>query len=186
MIVLLAVHRDLADGTRNQEVKCVGWGSILPTKLVARATSLQRSKILLQIVHLQSKAKQSKTKEVFDEGAGYSLYATYTHSSTIHANWVKFGLVDVHFRRSRVRKCAENCNKFIFETSISILVISNHNSFRMLLDKVVPVYFIWKIYLYFSIGNGQPREPALCKLYRHFVPYSNVNYVYESMLATFW
>jgi len=31
-------------------------------------------------------AKQSKTKEVFDEGAGYSLYATYTHSSTIHAN----------------------------------------------------------------------------------------------------
>jgi len=23
------------------------------------------------------------------------------------------------------------------------------------------------IYLYFSIGNGQPREPALCQLYRH-------------------
>ena len=29
-----------------------------------------------------------------------------------------------------------------------------------------------KIYLYFSIGNGQPRQPALCQLYRHtFVPY---------------
>ena len=28
------------------------------------------------------------------------------------------------------------------------------------------------MYLYFSIGNGQPREPALCQLYRHtFVPY---------------
>jgi len=28
------------------------------------------------------------------------------------------------------------------------------------------------MHLYFSIGNGQPREPALCQLYRHtFVPY---------------
>ena len=39
-------------------------------------------------------------------------------------------------------------------------------------DKIASVYFIGKIYLYFSIGNGQPREPALCRLYRHtFVPY---------------
>ena len=30
------------------------------------------------------------------------------------------------------------------------------------------------MYLYFSIGNGQPREPALCQLYRHtFVPYES-------------
>jgi len=29
-----------------------------------------------------------------------------------------------------------------------------------------------KIYLYFIIGNGQSRKPALCQLYRHtFVPY---------------
>ena len=29
-----------------------------------------------------------------------------------------------------------------------------------------------KIYLYFSTGNAQPREPALCQLYRHtFVLY---------------
>jgi len=29
------------------------------------------------------------------------------------------------------------------------------------------------VYLYFSTGNGQPREPALCQLYRRtFVPYS--------------
>ena len=55
---------------------------------------------------------------------------------------------------------------------MSILVMSNHNSFRVLFDKIVSVYFIWKIYLYFNIENGQPRKPALCQLYRHtFVPY---------------
>ena len=54
------------------------------------------------------------------------------------------------------------------------MLISDHNSLRVLFDKIASVYFIWKIYLslYFSIGNGQPREPALCQLYRHtFVPY---------------
>jgi len=39
---------------------------------------------------------------------------------------------------------------------MSILVISNHNSFRVLFHKIAYVYFIRKIYLYFSIGNGQP------------------------------
>ena len=30
-----------------------------------------------------------------------------------------------------------------------------------------------KKYLHFNVGNGQPREPALCQLYRHTpVPYS--------------
>jgi len=59
-----------------------------------------------------------------------------------------------------------------FKTAISIFVISNHNSFRVLFDKIAYVSFIWKIYLYFCIGNGQPREPALCQLFRHiFVPY---------------
>jgi len=53
------------------------------------------------------------------------------------------------------------------------LVISNNSSFRVLFDKIASVYFIWKMYLYFSIGNGQPREPSLCQLYRHtFVPYN--------------
>ena len=29
--------------------------------------------------------------------------------------------------------------------------------------------------MYFSPGNGQPREPALCQLYRHtFVPYTKL------------
>jgi len=53
-----------------------------------------------------------------------------------------------------------------------ILVISNHNSFRALFDKIASVYFIRKIYSYTNTGNGLPREPALCQLYRHsFVPY---------------
>jgi len=39
-------------------------------------------------------------------------------------------------------------------------------------DKIPSVYFTSKIiFIYFSIGNGQPQEPALCQLYRHtFVP----------------
>ena len=38
------------------------------------------------------------------------------------------------------------------KTAIGILihVISNHSSFRVLFDKIVSVYFISKIYLYFS------------------------------------
>ena len=38
-----------------------------------------------------------------------------------------------------------------FETAISILVISNRNSFRVLFDKIAFAYFIGKIYLYFNI-----------------------------------
>ena len=59
-----------------------------------------------------------------------------------------------------------------FKTTISILVISDHNSFRVLFfDKIASKHFISKIYLYFSIGNGQPSKPALCQLYRHtFIP----------------
>jgi len=42
----------------------------------------------------------------------------------------------------------------LFLIAISILLISNHNSFRVLLDKIASVYFILKMYLYFSTGNG--------------------------------
>jgi len=49
------------------------------------------------------------------------------------------------------------------------LVISHHNSFPVLFDKIASVHFIWKIYFYFTTGNGQPGEPALCQLYRHTV-----------------
>jgi len=33
-------------------------------------------------------------------------------------------------------------NLFFFESAISILVISNHNSFGVLFDKIASVYFI--------------------------------------------
>ena len=55
----------------------------------------------------------------------------------------------------------------LFKVAISILLVSNHNSFRVMFDKIASVYFIWKINLYFSVGNGQPMEPALCQLYWH-------------------
>jgi len=55
-----------------------------------------------------------------------------------------------------------NTINFLY-TAFSILVISNHNSFRVLFDKIASVYFNSKIYLHFSIGNGQPVEPALCQ-----------------------
>ena len=40
------------------------------------------------------------------------------------------------------------------------------------------------MYLYFSVGNGQPREQALCKLYRHtFVPsYNKLTQLIERLL----
>jgi len=44
----------------------------------------------------------------------------------------------------------------------------------VLFGKIASVYFIRKKYLYFSVGNGRPREPrhCLCLLYqRAFVPY---------------
>ena len=77
--------------------------------------------------------------------------------------------------KERVPKIILNDTIDLFlKTAIIILVISNHNSFLVLTDKTAFVYFIWKMYLYqFSIGNGQPREQALCQLYRHtFVPCS--------------
>jgi len=60
----------------------------------------------------------------------------------------------------------------LFKSAVSISLVSNHNSFRVPFDKIASAYFIRKVYLYFSIGNGQPGEPALCQLYRHtFVTY---------------
>jgi len=39
-----------------------------------------------------------------------------------------------------------------FKTAISILAISNNNSFRVLFYKIAYVYFIGKLYLHFSTG----------------------------------
>jgi len=45
------------------------------------------------------------------------------------------------------------------------LVISKRNSFRVLFGKIASVHFIWKISLYFSIGNSQSNR-------RSFVSYT--------------
>jgi len=86
----------------------------------------------------------------------------YQYSHKLHSG---------HMRTESVPKIITNNTIIFFPTAISILVISNHNSFRVLFDKNDSVYFIWKIYLYFSIENGQPGEPA--SMCRHaLVPYS--------------
>ena len=85
--------------------------------------------------------------------------------------------IGAHTERTLTENYFFKRNKIILFllTAISTLLISNCNSFQVLFDNIASVfYFIWKIYLYSSIGNGQPREPALCELYRHtFVPYSS-------------
>jgi len=62
------------------------------------------------------------------------------------------------------RKCAENYNKLnkiiFFKTAISILASSNRNSFRLLLDKLLP-YILFEKYIYIlalkmaTLGNQQ-------------------------------
>jgi len=47
---------------------------------------------------------------------------------------------------SAPKSIISNTNLF-FKTAISILVISNHNSFRVLFDKIASVYFVGK-YIY--------------------------------------
>jgi len=67
-------------------------------------------------------------------------------------------------------------NSFFIETAISILVISNHNSFRVLYAKIASVYFIRKTYLYFSIGNGQPSTvPNVSAHFRSLLPMKQIN-----------
>ena len=59
---------------------------------------------------------------------------------------------------------------FLSYTAISLSVTSNRNIFRVLFDKIASVIriFLTEKYInFFGIGNGQPREPALCRLYRH-------------------
>ena len=73
-----------------------------------------------------------------------------------------------------------NTVNLLLKTEISILLISNQTVFGCCLIKIVSVCFIWKICLYFSIGNCQPRKPALCQLYRHtFVPCRNTVFEIE-------
>jgi len=49
-----------------------------------------------------------------------------------------------------------------------------HSIERNYVTVTLRIFYLKNIYLYFSTGNGQPREPALCHLYRHtFVPYKS-------------
>ena len=63
-----------------------------------------------------------------------------------------------------VRKIIINDTIIFLKTAISISVFSNHNSFRVPFDKIASVGNILfeKIYLYFSIGNGQPMGNQHC------------------------
>ena len=71
---------------------------------------------------------------------------SFWQSYSKHKRWTFWDTVH------RERKCAENYNKWhnkvIFLTAISILVISNHDSFRLLFGKIASVCLIWKIYIY--------------------------------------
>ena len=70
-----------------------------------------------------------------DQTSTLSLYRSYQLKVTL-----KF-----YTAAHRERKCAENYNKWhhiFFLTTISILVISNHNSFRVLFDEIVSVFVV--------------------------------------------
>ena len=71
-----------------------------------------------------------------------------------------------------VPKIIINDNKFIFLTAICILVISNHNSFRVLFDKIAYVgYVIWKYIYSLALKTASPwtmQYCTNCRLSTHF------------------
>ena len=56
---------------------------------------------------------------------------------------------------------------------MNILVISNHNSFRVLFDRIASVYSIWKKYFYiFALEMASPGNQHCANCVGHtFVPY---------------
>jgi len=66
----------------------------------------------------------------------------------------------------------DTINKFIFfKLQSAFCWFQTIKSFRVLLfGKIASVYFISKMSSYFSTVNVQPREPSLCRLYRHTSP----------------
>ena len=61
-------------------------------------------------------------------------------------------------------------NLFI-KITVTILVTQTITVSECCVIKLLTCVLFEKIYLYFCIGNGHPKEPALCQLYRHtFVP----------------
>jgi len=93
------------------------------------------------------------------------------------------------FLRVHISTENESVPKIIINNTLNLFfklqsAFLNHNSFRVPFYKSASVYFIWEIYLYFSIGNGQSREPALCQLYRHtFVSYNHISKLHQIFCA---
>jgi len=84
----------------------------------------------------------------FTERRGY-LHVTYLHirRRVLHLS-TRWHAIEI----KSVSTITINNTTNLFLTAISI---SKRNSFRLLFDKIVSVYFSGQIYLYFSIGNGQ-------------------------------
>ena len=77
----------------------------------------------------------------------------------------------------------------MFLTAVSIFVISNHNSFRVLFDKTTFVYFIWKnIYIYIlALEMASPGiqhcaivSAHFCSLYRHLRFFCDLAYAWTN------
>jgi len=52
-----------------------------------------------------------------------------------------------------------NTIRQFFKTAITILLIFNHNSFRVLVDKIASVYFSWKKNIYIlALETASPRN----------------------------
>jgi len=80
----------------------------------------------------------------------------------------------VTIRSECVPKIAINDTVNVFlKTTIGTLAISNHDCFPVLFDKIACVYYILEMFCILALEMAcQPREPALCQLYRHTsVPY---------------
>ena len=73
-----------------------------------------------------------------------------------------------------------------FKTAISILLISNHNSFRELFDKIVSVYFIYRVgqktALFFRLDNFvtfSPRKACSKSKFSKFYPEKGTKLVFQ-------
>ena len=102
---------------------------------------------------------------------------TQSARQTIDYNWRYQGRklhLQIHIGNESVPKVIINDTVNLFsKTAISILLISNHDSFRVPFDKIASVYFIWQLYLYFVLEMAIPGNWH-CQLYQHtLVPYSD-------------
>jgi len=62
-----------------------------------------------------------------------NISKSFTYKMAAETSWHRYG--------TKLRHC-HPMYKFIFQNAISILVISDHNSFRVLFDKIASVYYI--------------------------------------------